>query len=428
MKGRLIFSCVLIIGTIASAQTEDLKPLNPGDQVPGISWGEFLQNPLPQKLSELKGKWIILDFWNIYCVPCFEGMKKLDSLQKHFDKRIQIILITQNSRSEVEKTFKRLKMTYPDLPMIVGDSVLKKLFPYESVPHHVWINDNGKVKYLSYAYNTSIRNIELALQKKDIVLSEKKETGDLKESEFLLVNKENPITKYVVSYSAMMRRVKEYGGGEVRYIKDTVKQIVGVRAMNRSLLSLFQEAYGNEFKLSNRLLLEMKNIGAFKIPKAVSQWDSWYDSNLYCYELILPANRRKDMFNIMKQDLNRFFPYEAKIEKRKIRCLVLKRITDVDRICSAGGNPSKQRVNEQIIIRNQSLHSSLYSMLAVANSNLSTPLIDKTGYNKNIDITITDKLQNIEQLRKDLNRFGLDLVIAESEIEMLVIRDKMEKW
>jgi thiol-disulfide isomerase/thioredoxin len=424
MKGRLLFLSGLIIATILSAQTKGLEPLNPGDQVPAIFWGEFLQKPLQHKLADLKGKWIILDFWNIYCVPCFEGMKKLDSLQKYFDNRIQIVLVTQNNKAEVEKTFKRLKMAYPDLPMIVGDTVLRKLFPYESVPHHVWIDDESKVKYLSYAYNTNIENIKLVLQKKDIGLIEKKEIGDLKKPEFLFLNPENPITKYVTSYSVIMRRVKEYGGGEVRYIRDTVKQIVGIRAMNRSLISLFQEAYGNEFKFNNRLLLEVKNVKALKIPKDTVEWDSWYESNLLCYELILPANKRKAIFNIMQQDLNRYFPYEAKIEKRKTRCLVLKRITDVDRICSVGGNPSKLKSNEQIIIRNQSLHSSLYSMLANANSDLSRPLIDGTGYYKNIDIAITDKLQNIQLLRKDLNKFGLDLIVTETEIEMLVIRDK----
>jgi hypothetical protein len=205
-----------------------------------------------------------------------------------------------------------------------------------------------------------------------------------------------------------------------------MRQIVGIRAMNRTLLSLFQEAYGEEFKWNNRLLLEVNNEKALKIPQDTLQWDLWFENNLYCYELILPANKQKKLFNNMQQDLNRYFSYEAKIERRKVQCLILKRITGGDKICSTGGNPSKQRLDGKIIIKNLPLHTSLFGMIANANSNLSTPLVDKTDYKSNIDIEITDQLQNIELLRKDLNKYGLDLVLTETEIDMLVIRDKKE--
>jgi len=424
MSKQLILALLFFVGTEVTSQESSLLPLQPGDKIPDISWGKFLHCPLEGKFSDLRGKLLILDFWNVFCAPCFEGMKKLDSLQQQFSGKIQIVLITKDKATDVEKTFKRIKRTYPNLPLMVEDTVWSKLFPYESVPHHVWIDDKGRVQYITYAHNTTAANIEMVLNKKVLELSYKQETGEFKKSELLLLPDESSISSKVIYYSALLKRIKTFGGGEIKYIRDSIKQLAGIRAMNRSLLSLYQEAYGREYRYANRIVLDVRQPELFHFPQDNRYWDDWLDKNLFCYELILPINKASDIKVIMQQDLNRLYPYDGFIEKRKVQCLVLTRITKEDKIRSGGGVPVKQQIGGKIMLCNQSLHTSLFGMIANANSDLPMPLIDETNYKGNIDIVITSQLTNLELLRKDLNMYGLDLVRRETEIDMLVIRDK----
>src|SRR5690349_12062447 len=46
------------------------------------------------KVSDFKGKLLILDFWATWCSPCIKVMPKLDSLQKYFGSKIQILPVT----------------------------------------------------------------------------------------------------------------------------------------------------------------------------------------------------------------------------------------------------------------------------------------------------------------------------------------------
>jgi hypothetical protein len=252
-------------------------------------------------------------------------------------------------------------------------------------------------------------------------MDRKIESDEFKKSECLLLGNENPINPFLISYSALMKRVKEYGGAEIRTIKDSVNQRIGIRVMNSTFVSLCQEAYGSEFRYSNRIILDTDQKDVLKIPDDVSKRSSWLDSNLYCYELFLPVSQRDNLYKFMQSDLNRYLPFTVRIEKRKVKCLLLKRISTEIKINSKGGIPVKQYANGKIIIRNQPLQASLFSMIAYANSHLPTPVIDKTNFDQCIDIEITDHLKDLRQVRKDLNKYGLDLQPGVAEIEMLVI-------
>lgn len=53
-------------------------PMPPSKPLAQMSWA--LENERVQKLGDLKGKAVILDFWATYCKPCLEGIPHLNSL------------------------------------------------------------------------------------------------------------------------------------------------------------------------------------------------------------------------------------------------------------------------------------------------------------------------------------------------------------
>ena len=58
---------------------------------------------------------------------------------------------------------------------------------------------------------------------------------------------------------------------------------------------------------------------------------------------------------------------------------------------------------------------------------LPTPLINQTGYTERVDLHLMASLSQVEELRKALQAYDLDLVERMEAIEVLVIRDNPPK-
>jgi hypothetical protein len=121
--------------------------------------------------------------------------------------------------------------------------------------------------------------------------------------------------------------------------------------------------------------------------------------------------------------LNRYFPYSARIEKRKVRCFVLKRISDEDKLLTRNKNAALINDKNRIRVQNFPV-SSFVSLLSNMYKEITIPIVDGTGYKKNIDISFTRAFSDIDHLNVNLKEYGLELVEETRDIKMLVIADK----
>lgn len=91
------------------AQAQPMKP------VAEMSWTGFEGNV--QKLKDLNGKVVILDFWATYCPPCIEEIPHLMELQaKYGADNLHIVGLHvggEEDRPKVPEFVERLKITYP---------------------------------------------------------------------------------------------------------------------------------------------------------------------------------------------------------------------------------------------------------------------------------------------------------------------------
>lgn len=432
---RKIFFLPILFFSVLKLYSQSVyaRPLVIGDTMPDIVLSDFMDNSKPVKLSELKGKLVIFDLWNVWCSACINLMPSLDTLQQKFGSKIKIILVTDSKKAAVQKLFTKIKM--PHLPMMVNDTILNTLFPHSTVPQQVWVDADGKVKFITDAYNADTDNIQAVLDSKPIELYVRKETASFNMEQSLLEEGGGRLRYHLKYYSFFMNRLNEYNGTFSSLCNiDSTSKMMSTRLVNQPLLYFYKLAFGISIpdgltdiyskELSDkRIILEVNDPDNFHEPLENSKKDHWFNHNIFCYESSIPIQDPKTSYYILQQDLNRFFPYSARIEKRKIRCFVLKRISDQDKILSHNQKTTLIIDENNVRVQNFPVNS-FVNILSNITKVITIPIVNGTSYQKNIDILITRKFSNINDLNKNLRKYNLTLVEELRDIAMLVISNK----
>jgi thiol-disulfide isomerase/thioredoxin len=440
MQRMLLLCLVTILFKTSISQNEKFGPLKIGDTVPALKFQRFLESSLPQvQLSNLKGKAVILDFWNVGCLACIKGMPKMDSLQKHFGQAIQIVLVTDNTAEQVANLFKRTKVKKPDLPIVVEDTMFyKNLFPHEGDPLHVWINRNGVIEAITDGHNATAGNIASLLNGQDMNLYTRPLGKELRLDNGLLEASSGPLKASVNYYSIFLGPLNEQTTvNKLMLTKDSINgKITKVSAINIPLLTLYSLAYSRDLfgfdvnvrnlRYNNRIEIQTKNPLDVRYAFADSLLDEWNKRNLVCYESQIPPSSGTSIFSIIQSDLGKYTSFIGEIEERKMACLVLKRTSQKDKVRTKNPNaePADSYRGGCYTIVNQPLPASLLPQLVIANQHTLYPIIDETHYTGPVDMALSAKLNDLGALRRELNKYDLDLVVADRVVKTLVIRDK----
>lgn len=167
-----------------------------------------------------------------------------------------------------------------------------------------------------------------------------------------------------------------------------------------------------------RMLIEVKEPRKLMLQqKADGSNDT---SNLYNYEFIIPESKANTLYQYMLDDINRYSGYTVTLEKRPVQCLVLVRTSQKDKLASKGGEKRSTFPRTPSILRNAPLRN----MINMLNGEIPIKeiFIDETGYTGNVDIEVSD-VKDIPTLRKELKKYDLDLIPAERNLLMMVIKD-----
>jgi thiol-disulfide isomerase/thioredoxin len=125
------------------------------------------------KLSDLKGKVVVLDFWGVWCPPCKAAIPKLKALyEKH--KKDGLVIIGVHTKSQGDKMAAYVGQENIPYPVCIdSDGKTVNAFHVDSYPDYYLIDRNGILRVADLA-NTELENaINILLKEPTVVPASK---------------------------------------------------------------------------------------------------------------------------------------------------------------------------------------------------------------------------------------------------------------
>ena len=434
----------------------ELKPLQVGDQVPDLEFTNLINAEKKTiKLSDYKGKLVILDFWATWCAPCIKALPKLDSLQKEFSDQLVILPITGESKEKVNAMLQRMPEISNLSLFYIYNTSLQDHFPFRLLPLEVWIDENGKVLAITDDKEVNRENIRKHLNGQQFKLQEKRDIVRQNESKPLLLGRfegyqfqtsqimySSLITTGVTGVSPVRQYVAKRIGDNLMFRSNNcyAQDLFTAALVNPSWPGLpdsYSNYYDNpEFYLMQRARLiweaSDKSLYIGTRDDAITKGRLPNEEIAFNYEMIIPASDTAYYKQYALEDLNRYFGAKYNLlgtrEKRIVKCYALKIIGDTSLFASKGGKLSSSlRKNAKgFKITNCAIDQWLYVWIPFhLPSFFPYPVINETGYTDNIDLNLGEDIDpsDFYAVNNALKRFGLEFMLVERELDMIVIRD-----
>ncbi len=430
---RTILALLLIPACHFLSYGQAYKPLKVGDTIPDVTVKKIMNyDKQSARLSDFRGKFLILDFWAIWCVPCLRAFPKLDSLQKRYKEDLTILAVTNETQDQVKTTFR----TVPSLgglriPTAVEDAVLNQLFPHTAVPHEVIIDRQGKVIAITDAESINTPMIEKLINKQAQVFYEKKSV--------MKFNYEPPLfadTTYVDKikyYSVIGSYIPGLGGpsGRKGFKMGSGEADTTFYAVNAFGINLLRQAnVGDISKVNeyteNRVIYKTKHPERFIKPKdqSLKVFEPWAIKNNISYSITVPASEYQTLYPRMKADIERYYKVKSSIRKLKVDCYVITHVDSI-RLKATGTKRKFDQGSTVWTVQNLFMTGSRFgsSILQHINDYCPVPVVYEGGGNPKLSFDFVPYLNDFAKLQQELASKGITIIKARRKMNMLIIDD-----
>ncbi len=222
----------------------------------------------------------------------------------------------------------------------------------------------------------------------------------------------------LTGYREGIKRVNYANAYKIDY-DESIPGVTRLFGYNESIVELLKVEY---MMTLSHVVLEVKDPSKYRYLPQYGPMETWLKKNGYCYELAQPSAFMGGD-EIFQQNLAADLGLKVSVEKRMVKCLILVRTSNIDKIKSTSG-PSHSGQNAGIVdgsIKNETL-STFREVMDF--EGFQPPLVDETGYQGNVDMELNlNTYANLQDDRKALQRYDLDLKEGIREQEVLVIKE-----
>jgi thiol-disulfide isomerase/thioredoxin len=404
------------------------KQLKVGDRLPEYTFIHLINYPsTTARVSDFRGRLLVLDFWSIGCTACVASWPKLEQLQREFSGRAQILLVNPWQNESIVRPLieKRRQAGVVDLtlPTVCEDRGLLELFGVTTVPHLVWVDATGVIRAITEGSELTSVNIRAMLAGNVVVRQKEEQIRDI--SAALEVPDDRILWQSTFSsYRRGMNSTVDVSAGSERgYF---------IRALNRAPSDIYRYAYSESTSRYGHLRsvpiprVEVASRDSIHLRGGVKPCSD--TASMYNYELV--SGRPTTVATLqarMQYDLQGQFPWKVKWEKKVKRCIVLT-VTDTTRLRYIGGRYALNITDVDFHVNKVTITDLIqYLEDATYYAIKPYPFIDETNYLRRIGgIDLTINVYDFETLRRALLPHGLSLQFADRLVDVLVISDPVE--
>lgn len=449
MKKKFIVIYILGLFSVDVSSQQKTKYPNVGDTLPDHTFADIENYPKSAvKISDFRGKWLILDFWGYTCSACIASFPKMNKLSHDFKDSIQLIMVgatkngwgdTKQNEKITKNLYKRLEKTYQLDFTVAFDSVLYLKHDVGPLPHILIIDPNGIIKakaqhidsiQLSKFLTGKIPEFERSYSRSEPmggdsfrknlpVLTNGKQANGGNDTSFVfrsllaLPNENMPYYNLLdLNRTTTVREIIK--SGRLELYQQPLKELYRFAFFGVNYWDVFNQDYYSTISLP--IIVEQKDSSnTFKIDTI----------NRYTYSLTLPRERlsKETMMHSLQADLERYFGYNARIEDRKMPVLFAE-IADkrkIEKLITRTNGQKFQSSNYEAIYKVRNIEFSIFLRNISAMLHSEIPIIDQTNIKESINIDFKADLFNPDDIKKSLGNYGIKLVEGFKEMKVIVV-------
>lgn len=382
----LLLLCVFWCGSAFATEPKIGAP------APDFTLTGLLQAPAnaPTKLSGLRGNIVIIDFWATWCSPCRTAMNNLSALsEKYTDKPVRFLSISSEKREMIERY---LKSNPNKLWMgIDGNKEAENQYEVRVIPHTVIVDKSGTLIAITDAE-------EITEERINSLLAGKKTTFKRR----ITLTADDIIAK------------------EFKNVDTTALPSIVFKAC-QSLSGLSRGDKKRRFTSVTRAASLVQRI--YEIPY-LQLIDSVQSKQQYYIDVFLPQPDPMLLRDILKNVVESGANLDVRVEKRTRPIALLQRKKGAQDLLPSSVLQSEFSFSGSNLTAIKQPITELVGFLN--NTGFSDVLVvDETGLKGRYDLSLSFVEGEKDGLSNALAKYGLELVSAEREIDMYIVKQKL---
>jgi thiol-disulfide isomerase/thioredoxin len=423
-----IVLAMLCLKLTASAQDKPtVTALKIGDIVPDITINNIINYPAKTaKISDFKGKLLILDFWDTWCSSCIKFLPQANTLNRTFLDRAYILPVTGQKLENIQKFLlgsaflKSYKIT-----SVVNDQVLTKQFPHNQLPHEVWIDPQGKLIAVTTDEYVTAQNIEQVLKGQKPQWDFKNDKLDYNADKPLFFSDNNVKLKpgsflYSTAFTGYLEGVPP-----AQQVKtDTQTQTKRFSFINQPVLNLYALILnsGLPFMATRRILpTDHSNVYVYDVQSGY--YDEWLKTHTYTYETIVPVGfSESEVLKQLQLQIEYLLKIKGSVQEREIDCWILKRKDSQATLQTAYAKKDIQ-LNPSRRLFTHHIQAADLEWLLNQKEN-ATPVINESATTAPFDLDFKTLPVTIDEWNVVLKPLGFEFIKQTRKLDMFVLTEQ----